>query len=89
MAAAERTDSVREFGGHEQDFLLGARQAGLESRLVGELRDAGIRMAIEAEGKAVSGETWSAMEKKFAGRLTSKQFAALKTWWTNYVEGRA
>jgi hypothetical protein len=35
------------------DFLLAAREHGLDSKLVGELRDAGIRLAIEAEGRPV------------------------------------
>lgn len=79
-------DYDRDFSGHEQDFLLGARSAGLDSKLVGELRDAGIRMAMAAEGRPVSEEAWSAMEKRFAGRLTAKQFASLKAWWRSSVE---
>jgi hypothetical protein len=77
---------TREYSGHEQDFLLAARQQGLDSKLVGELRDAGIRMAIEAEGRAVSDEAWSSMQKRFEGRLTSEQFNTLTTWWRAAVE---
>jgi hypothetical protein len=76
----------REFSGHEQDFLLAARENGLDSRLVGELRDAGIRMAIEADGKPVSDQAWAKLGKRFAGRLTANQFKSLRTWCRNSVE---
>jgi hypothetical protein len=47
---------------------------------------AGIRLAIEAEGRPVTDEAWGAMEKRFAGRLTAGQFKALKAWWKKSVE---
>jgi hypothetical protein len=76
-----------DYSGHEADFLLASRQEGLDPKLVAELRDAGIQMAIAAEGRAVSDEAFSAMEKKFAGRLTALQFTSLKKWWKSQVEG--
>jgi hypothetical protein len=51
------------------------------------LRDTGIRLAIEAEGNAVTEEAWGVIEKRFAGRLTAAQFSALKAWWRKSVEG--
>jgi hypothetical protein len=47
---------------------------------------AGIRLAIEAEGRPVTDEAWGAMEKRFAGRLTAGQFESLKKWWRSSVE---
>jgi hypothetical protein len=88
LPAANLDEYNAEYGGHESDFLVAARQHGLDNKLVGELRDAGIRMAIEGEGRPVSDEVWSAMEKKFGSRLTDKQFTALKTWWKPKVEGQ-
>jgi hypothetical protein len=87
MPKAWRAEYETEYGGHESDFLLAARQHGLEAPLVRDLRDAGIRLAIEAEGRAVSEEAWGAMQKKFAGRLSASQFTALKAWWKKSVEG--
>ena len=87
LPKAYQEEYENEFSGWESDFLLSARRAGLDSKLVGELRDAGIRMVIEAEGNAVTEEAWSVMEKRFAGRLTANQFSALKTWWRSSVEG--
>ncbi len=78
----------REYSGHEQDFLLAAREDGLDSKLVGELRDAGIRLAIEAEGRPVTDEAWAAVVKRFEGRLTEKQFESLRRWWISSVEQR-
>jgi hypothetical protein len=83
------TDYTENYGGHESDFLLAARQHGLESKLVGELRDAGIRMAIEAEGRAVTDEMWNTTMKRFEGRLTAGQAKALRAWWVASVEGGA
>jgi hypothetical protein len=77
------------YGGHESDFLLAARQHGLDAKLVGELRDAGIRMAIEAEGRPVSEEGFAVLAKRFSGRINEAQFKALKTWWRSSVEGGA
>lgn len=77
----------QEYSGHEGDFLLAARQQGLDSRLVGELRDAGIRMAIAADGKPVTDEAWAGAMKKFEGRLTAPQRTALRAWWKASVEG--
>jgi hypothetical protein len=57
----------REYSGNEQDFLLAAREHGLDSKLVGDVRDAGVRMAIEAEGMRVSEATWAMMQKTFEG----------------------
>jgi hypothetical protein len=82
-----REEYEQEYSGHEHDFLLAAREHGLNSKLVGELRDAGIRLAIEAEGNAVTEEAWGVIEKRFAGRLTAAQFSALKAWWRKSVEG--
>jgi hypothetical protein len=79
-------DYNKNYSGHEGDFLLAAREHGLDSKLVGELRDAGIRIAIEAEGRPLSEETSGAMEKRFAGRLTAGQFKALKAWWRGSIE---
>jgi hypothetical protein len=86
LPKANQEEYEQEYGGHEQDFLLAARQHGLDSKLVGELRDVGIRIAIEAEGRPVSDETWAVMEKRFAGRITASQFKALKAWWRGSVE---
>jgi hypothetical protein len=77
----------REYSGHEMDFLVAARQHGLDSKLVGELRDVGIQLAIAAEGRPVSDEDWNAATKRFAGRLTQTQATALRTWWRAHVEG--
>jgi hypothetical protein len=87
LPKAYQEEYERDFSGHEQDFLVAARQHGLDSKLVVELRDAGIRMAIEAEGRAVSDEAWAAVQKRFAGRLSQKQFESLKSWWRTSVEG--
>jgi hypothetical protein len=73
--------------GFEQDFLAAARQHGLDKGLVTELRDTGVRLAVEAEGKPVSDETWAALEKKFSERLTPTRFKSLKAWWKTSVEG--
>jgi len=86
MPKAWREEYETEYGGHESDFLLAARQHGLDSKLVGELRDTGIRMAIEAEGKPVSDEAWAATAKRFEGRLTKEQLTALRKWWRSNVE---
>jgi hypothetical protein len=75
------------FSGHEQDFLVAARQHGLDSKLVGELRDVGIQLAIAAEGRPVSDEDWNAATKRFAGRLTQTQMTSLRAWWRSNVEG--
>jgi hypothetical protein len=86
MPKSYQAEYEQEYSGHEQDFLVAARQHGLDSKLVGELRDAGIRMAIEAEGRAVSDEAWGALQKRFSGRLTAGQFESLKRWWHASVE---
>ena len=57
---AELADYQENYSGHEGDFLVAARQHGLDARLVGEMRDAGIRLAIEAEGNPVTDEAWNA-----------------------------
>jgi hypothetical protein len=87
MPKSQVQDYNENYSGHEQDFLLAARQHGLEAPLVRELRDAGIRLAMEAEGRPVTEEAWGAMQKKFAGRLTADQFKALREWWRSSVEG--
>jgi len=55
--------------------------------MVGEPRDAGTRMAIEADGAARDRRGVGRAENRFAGRLTPKQFAALKARWRGAVEG--
>jgi hypothetical protein len=47
-------------------------------KLVGELRDAGIRMAMEAEGRPVNEEAWAAMEQRFKGRLSPTQWCSAR-----------
>jgi hypothetical protein len=75
--------------GFEQDFLAAARERGLDKGLVVELRDTGVRLAVEADGKPLSTETWNALEKRFAGRLSPSQFTALRAWWRGTVEGQS
>jgi hypothetical protein len=76
----------REFSGHEEDYLAAARQHGLDTTLVRELRDEGIRMAIHAQGAPVSEEQWQAFDARFGERLTKTQITALKNWWRTSVE---
>jgi hypothetical protein len=78
----------RDYHGHEHDFLVAARQHGLDNKLVGELRDYGIKMGMEADGGPVSEAQWAEFAKKFGGRLTGHQIAALRTWWRKSVEGQ-
>ena len=87
LPKAYREEYQSEYQGHEEDFLLSARRAGLDSKTVGDLRDAGVRLAIEAEGNPVTEEAFAELEKRFAGRLTAGQFSALKVWWRSSVEG--
>jgi hypothetical protein len=74
------------FSGHEHDFFVAARQHGLDTGLVSELRDEGIRMAIRAQGAPVSEDQWAAFDAKFGRRLTKTQVTALKSWWKTSVE---
>jgi hypothetical protein len=76
----------QDFSGHEHDFLLAAQQHGLDTTLVRELRDEGIRMAVHAQGAPVSEEQWKAFDERFGGRLTKTQITALKSWWKTSVE---
>jgi hypothetical protein len=76
----------QEFGGHEVDFLNYARSEGIDPRTVRDLRDAGIRLAIEADGKPVTAEALLALGNQFRGRITLAQFKTLAAWWRSRVE---
>jgi len=76
-----------EYSGHEQDFLAEARTQGLDARVVRELRDYGINMAIAVEGRPVTAEAMDAFAKKFSGRLKPGQITALRAWWRSKVQG--
>jgi len=86
LPRAYQEEYERDFSGHEQDFLMAAREHGLDSAVVADLRDAGIRMAIEAEGRPVTEQTWADMERKFKGRLSTSEFTILKSWWNRSIE---
>jgi hypothetical protein len=77
-----------EYAGHEQDFLLAAREHGLDSKLVGELRDAGIRLPSRPRRARSATRRGAAVVKRFEGRLTEKQFESLRRWWISSVEQR-
>jgi len=79
-------DYEENYSGHESDFIVAARDHGLDAPLVRELRDRGIRMAIEAAGKPVSEQQWKEFEKSYAGKLKPAQITALKAWWRSSVE---
>ena len=75
------------YSGWERDFLEEARVHGLDSATVRDLRGAGIRLAIEADGRRVSDAAMDAFAEKFKGRLKPSQMAAIKAWWRGSVEG--
>ena len=77
----------QEYSDWERDFLVEAREHGLDSTTVRDLRDAGIRLAIEADGRRVTDEAMDAFAKKFKGRLKPTQIASIRAWWRGSIEG--
>ncbi len=78
-----------DFSAWESDFLLAARQHGLPSDLVRDLRDAGVRLGMQVDGKPLSDELVDGALKKYAGRLTATQIKALKAYWRRIEGGGA
>jgi hypothetical protein len=72
----------------ESDFLIEARDHGLDNKLVGQLRDAGVKLGLQVDGTPLSDETVAEALKPFAGQLTTKQITALKAYWRR-IEGGA
>ena len=70
----------------ERDFLIEARDHGLDNKLVGQLRDAGVKLGLQVDGKPLSNETVADALKPFAGRLTATQITALAAYWRR-IEG--
>lgn len=83
MALAAYEES---FSDWERDFLIDARAAGVPSDLVRALRDEGIRLGMQVDGKPLSDEVVDGVLKKYAGRLTATQAKALKAYWRR-IEG--
>lgn len=77
------------FSPWESDFLMAAREEGLDNKTVGQLRDAGIKLALQVDGAPLSNEIVDAALKPFAGRLTATQAKALKAYWRRIEGGGA
>ncbi len=65
------------------------RAAGLPSDLVRALRDEGIRLGMQVDGKPLSDEVVDGALKKYTGRLTATQAKALKAYWRRIEGGGA
>src|SRR5262249_54807833 len=61
----------------------------LDRKLVADIRNAGIEMAMEADGRPISEEAWARAERRWvgAGKLSSSQFRNLRHWFRTQVEG--
>jgi hypothetical protein len=77
------------FSDWERDFLHDARAAGLSSDLVRALRDEGIRLGMQVDGKPLSDGVVDGALRKYAGRLTATQAKALKAYWRRIEGGGA
>lgn len=77
------------FSDWERDFLVDARAAGLPPHLVRALRDEGIRLGMQVDGRPQSDEVVAGALRKFAGRLTATQVTALKAYWRRIEGGGA
>jgi hypothetical protein len=77
------------FSDWERDFLVDARAAGLPFELVRDLRDAGVRLGMQVDGKPLSDEVVDGALKRFEGRLTATQVKALKAYWRRIEGGGA
>jgi len=71
------------------DYSSAARDHGLDRKLVADIRNAGIEMAMEADGRPISEEAWARAERRWvgAGKLSSSQFRNLRHWFRTQVEG--
>jgi hypothetical protein len=76
------------FSGWENDLLLDARRHGLAADVTRGLRDDGIALAMQIDGKPLDEAVLDKALAKYGDRLTSSQRANLKAYWRQ-IEGGA
>src|SRR5436309_2032072 len=74
------------FEGWESGLLVSARATGTDAKTVRELRDLGVKLGMQIDGKPIDEATLDYELKKFGTRLSDGQRKSLKAYWRR-IEG--
>jgi hypothetical protein len=77
------------FSDWERDFLASAREHGLSNDLVRDLRDTGVQLGMQVDGKPLDEATLDHALARFGSRLTADQKTNLKAFWRRIEGGGA
>ena len=83
-------DFEQNYQDHDRDFLLHARSEGWDKPLVNELREYGVKLAMDISGRSGSGMSAADVDEfkeHFRGKLTKGQADQLLTWFRKNVVG--
>jgi hypothetical protein len=74
------------FSDWERDFLAAAREHGLANDLVRDLRDTGVQLGMQVDGRPLDDATLDHALGRFGSRLNGDQKKHLKAYWRR-IEG--